>query len=1224
MRLKNLRELIHTHPTEGRCQSATVSVEFVQREEDREYTFEISRSVSINDESTYMIDGRKSTHDEVVRLLKQKGIDLVHNRFMILQGEVELISLMKPKGTREHQGFLEYLEEIIGSSAYVDQIEEYELKFDRLNLSRIEHLEYLRIAEENVASLRGGKAQAIKYLACEERCFQLQSLLGQQRASEARRSAVIASEEAVRKRAIEKEIREKLALLESKHRPQFEELSRKKQASEKLNEAVNVSNEELERINGLFEAEKLKFRAVATRVVEAEQEKERNQKKLARFINEKNQAEQVLPDLQDQLSAAEAKETALRKQVAEAEKALAGRCAPLFAERNEAESRLFAAQAAAKLDSDAQAAQRRLAAQAEREAEALAERTGAASTALGRARAEAMNAKGQVEGSRRAVEACAGVCATLAGRVESLSDSKAAAEAEYSARLRAQANLRQGVAEKSQKSKVFTRLFRACAVDKKLTGLLGRSGDGVMVDPRLDLAVSAAGQAHWNKVIAVTLDAAKAAVDFLKVEKIGTASFLALDKQAALKQKMGMEFEAPAGSVRLFDLLRFKNDATKLAAFFAVQDTLLVADLPTARKIAFSGQTRYRVVTLKGELIEKSGAMTGGGEPLRGLTQLGSAGPQASDFPSLVKALLAAPAPRPEEFSRAETHDDPQLEASLAAEVEALRSKLVALKSELEEAANKLAAARKEESVLSERLNKESRLLAEADAKESSLAEACRKFEAEQKQKTSSHISDLANLQAKAEKSAQKVLEANQKLTEVQQKIAKEGGAALTKKMEEKKQAEAVKTELQEKVSAEKARAANAARTIEELKSEQEQLAVKSDKLELEKKPIQIRTDELVSIAEKVMEECAKKKSQLIALKAEIAEILKSGETARRESELLKKEAEEKMREAAEAESNQRDQLTLAAAAEKEVRKIAVEYAEIWREYPFQGTLAELKSLGEEEKQKNKNDDGTESAKKRDIDEERLESSPAPNTIDWSPVFSVKVGDAFPESVLTSFAEPAVKLRLDHENSVRKSHNSHLDALARFQSAWIEYLSKQSVFQNSKNEADQVRASLEALRAKRKSEFFAGFDIISQKLAETYEQLTGGGSAELELLDPNDPFSQGILFSVRPPGKSWKQMLKLSGGEKTLSSLSLIFALHYFKPNPVYFMDEIDAALDFKNVEVVARFIQKKTQGAQFLVISLRNAMFESANKLFGVYKTDHASHIVSLDPENLMKMISE
>ena len=71
------------------------------------------------------------------------------------------------------------------------------------------------------------------------------------------------------------------------------------------------------------------------------------------------------------------------------------------------------------------------------------------------------------------------------------------------------------------------------------------------------------------------------------------------------------------------------------------------------------------------------------------------------------------------------------------------------------------------------------------------------------------------------------------------------------------------------------------------------------------------------------------------------------------------------------------------------------------------------------------------------------------------------------------------------------------------------------------------------------------------------------------------------IFSVRPPKKSWKNISNLSGGEKTLSSLALVFALHHYKPTPLYVMDEIDAALDFKNVSIVANYIKVCKKGGR-------------------------------------------
>merc|ERR1711934_557593 len=164
-------------------------------------------------------------------------------------------------------------------------------------------------------------------------------------------------------------------------------------------------------------------------------------------------------------------------------------------------------------------------------------------------------------------------------------------------------------------------------------------------------------------------------------------------------------------------------------------------------------------------------------------------------------------------------------------------------------------------------------------------------------------------------------------------------------------------------------------------------------------------------------------------------------------------------------------------------------------------------------------------------------------------------------------------------------------------------------------ERDALRKSHDALRKARLDEFMSGFHTISLKLKEMYQMITLGGDAELELVDSLDPFSEGIVFSVRPPKKSWKNIANLSGGEKTLSSLALVFALHHFKPTPLYVMDEIDAALDFRNVSIIGNYIKEHTRNAQFIIILLRNNMFELADRLVGIYKTNNCTKSVAIDP---------
>jgi len=195
------------------------------------------------------------------------------------------------------------------------------------------------------------------------------------------------------------------------------------------------------------------------------------------------------------------------------------------------------------------------------------------------------------------------------------------------------------------------------------------------------------------------------------------------------------------------------------------------------------------------------------------------------------------------------------------------------------------------------------------------------------------------------------------------------------------------------------------------------------------------------------------------------------------------------------------------------------------------------------------------------------------------------------------------------------SMKPNMGAIKAYKKKAEEYKTQVSELDKATESRDAARKAHDSLRKQRLDEFMAGFSFITMKLKEMYQMITLGGDAELELVDSLDPFSEGIVFSVRPPKKSWKNIQNLSGGEKTLSSLALVFALHQFKPTPLYVMDEIDAALDFKNVSIVANYLKDRTKDAQFVIISLRNNMFELADRLIGIYKTDNATKSITIDP---------
>lgn len=156
----------------------------------------------------------------------------------------------------------------------------------------------------------------------------------------------------------------------------------------------------------------------------------------------------------------------------------------------------------------------------------------------------------------------------------------------------------------------------------------------------------------------------------------------------------------------------------------------------------------------------------------------------------------------------------------------------------------------------------------------------------------------------------------------------------------------------------------------------------------------------------------------------------------------------------------------------------------------------------------------------------------------------------------------------EHEISTLKK-SVDVSAIARYIEKETEYKARVHDLDDATSRRDAARYELESIKSKRHKEFMEGFTSITNKLKEMYQMITLGGDAELELVDTLDPFTEGVVFryviiiyimyhhSVRPPKKSWKNISNLSGGEKTLSSLSLVFALHQYKPTPIYVMDEV-------------------------------------------------------------------
>ena len=146
-------------------------------------------------------------------------------------------------------------------------------------------------------------------------------------------------------------------------------------------------------------------------------------------------------------------------------------------------------------------------------------------------------------------------------------------------------------------------------------------------------------------------------------------------------------------------------------------------------------------------------------------------------------------------------------------------------------------------------------------------------------------------------------------------------------------------------------------------------------------------------------------------------------------------------------------------------------------------------------------------------------------------------------------------------------------------------------------------------------QFQITFDQIKKNFAYTFQTLFGGGRAELELIQAEDILESGIEIVAQPPGTKLKSITLLSGGQKTLTAVALLFALYMVKPSPFCLLDEVDAPLDDANTERYADMVKAMSAQTQFLFISHNKIAMEIAEQLIGVTMQEKGvSRIVAVD----------
>ena len=215
----------------------------------------------------------------------------------------------------------------------------------------------------------------------------------------------------------------------------------------------------------------------------------------------------------------------------------------------------------------------------------------------------------------------------------------------------------------------------------------------------------------------------------------------------------------------------------------------------------------------------------------------------------------------------------------------------------------------------------------------------------------------------------------------------------------------------------------------------------------------------------------------------------------------------------------------------------------------------------------------------------------------------------FDESIETFDVGPSIEILEKEENSLATS----LNAIAP--QRYVEISTGYRYSSDRKNELEEERnavvAFIESIEKDKRQTFLDAFDTVDKEIRVIFTRMTGG-NAWLELENEDDIFNAGISYFIQFLNKPKRESTSISGGEKTLAAVVFVLALQRLKPSPFYLFDEIDAHLDAPNSQSLAKIVEERSKGSQFIMVSLKDSVVEKAKLIYGVYPKNGVSHVVT------------
>ena len=239
--------------------------------------------------------------------------------------------------------------------------------------------------------------------------------------------------------------------------------------------------------------------------------------------------------------------------------------------------------------------------------------------------------------------------------------------------------------------------------------------------------------------------------------------------------------------------------------------------------------------------------------------------------------------------------------------------------------------------------------------------------------------------------------------------------------------------------------------------------------------------------------------------------------------------------------------------------------------------------------------------------------------------FGLDMTEIYQQFVYNDFDERIARENIEKQKQARKNMGEvNLTAIKEYEALKDRHDFILGQRQDLVNAIESLRAAIKKINRTSLEKFNKTFHEVDQKLKEIFPILFSGGTAGLTLTDKDNPLESGVLVEVQPPGKRLSHMGLLSGGEKALVAMALIFAIYMIKPSPFCLLDEVDAPLDEANIDRFNDLLTKIKRESQIIMVTHSRKTMAITDCLFGI-TMEHkgVSKLVSVDIQDLRDRIS-